>query len=194
MSKIEQNKALKRQGILAAAQAIFLSEGFEHTSMDKVAASAGITKQTLYRYYSSKLELFEATLMHMGQSHGQTSAAQLEKADNRDALFGFAKEYMTFHLSDSHIATFRLLVAESTRSPEIVSRFMSVGPDETDAVLAAFFSQRFAIKNADAIIRQWTSLLLAQRSAVLLGMAKPTAEQIEKQAMEATDFLLAAIR
>src|SRR5690242_5168319 len=57
-----------RERILAAAQKLFLQQGYLATSTDAVLAEAGIaSKETLYRYYASKEELFTAVLERMSQ-------------------------------------------------------------------------------------------------------------------------------
>ena len=90
MSKIEQNKEKKRLAILKAAKEIFLAEGYVQTSMDRVASEAKMTKQTLYRYFSSKDVLFEATLRQMGSQTDDKLVVHLQHADTRQALLGFA--------------------------------------------------------------------------------------------------------
>ncbi len=68
MSKIEQNREKKRRAILEAAKENFLSEGYVLANMDKISAHAGMTKQTVYRYFPSKAALFEATLRQIGEN------------------------------------------------------------------------------------------------------------------------------
>ncbi len=46
--------------MLDAALAIYLEEGFERTSMDAIAAAAGVTKPVLYDCFPSKRALFRA--------------------------------------------------------------------------------------------------------------------------------------
>jgi TetR/AcrR family transcriptional repressor of mexJK operon len=193
MSKIEQNKERKRRAILKAAQGIFLSEGYVLASMDKIAAEAQLTKQTLYRYFPSKVDLFQATLSQIGKSSSQGFTVHLENPDTREALLGFAKDFIHFHLSDEHIAIFRLLVAEGTKAQEATCSFLSVGPHDTDAALSSLLSERFNIEDTKTIISLWTGMLFALRSGVLIGMQKPDKQQIDKHAINATDFLLAAI-
>lgn len=193
MGKIEQNKEKKRQAILKAAQITFLSEGYTLANMDKIASEAQMTKQTVYRYFSSKIDLFEQTLGQMGKNYDVKYAVHLEHADNGEALLGFAKEFICFHLSDEHIATIRLLVAESTKAPQIMTSFMSIGPDKTDAALSRFFAERFDIEDTEVTIRLWLGMLLSFRTSVLLGMPKPGQCQIENHAADATSFLLLAI-
>jgi AcrR family transcriptional regulator len=52
----------RRPLVLDAAFDLFLEHGYEGTSMDAVAAAAGVTKPVVYACYASKEELFEALL------------------------------------------------------------------------------------------------------------------------------------
>lgn len=192
MSKIEQNKAKKKRAILLAAQHVFLSEGYLLASMDKIAIEAQVTKQTVYRYYPSKTDLFKATLEQMGESSEMGFLAHLEIPDTEEALYQFAKGFIQAHLSDEHLATYRLLVAESGKAPEITRSFCAVGPDETDVKLTEFFAQRLGVNNAETTVQLWTGMLLAYRAAVLIGMERPTEQQVDQHAQGATAFLLAA--
>ncbi|PMG99732.1 TetR/AcrR family transcriptional regulator [Vibrio lentus] len=193
MSKIEQNKEKKRQAILKAAKAVFLAEGFTLASMDVIASEAQMTKQTLYRYFSSKDVLFKATLQQMGAQFDERFVEQLKISDNYQALYGFATAFLAFHLSDEHIATLKLLIAENGKSPAILESFMSVGESETDIALAQFFTDRFDIDDVATKVTLWTGMLLSLRSGVLMGMAKPNQQDIEQHARVSTEFLLAAL-
>ncbi|WP_421864480.1 TetR/AcrR family transcriptional regulator [Motiliproteus sp.] len=193
MSKVEQNKQRKREAILTAAQQVFLSEGYVLAGMDRIAAQAQVTKQTVYRYFPSKIELFKATLLKIGQENGFDFADQLQQSDSRQALYDFAKGFIKAHLSEQHLATFRLLVAESAKAPELTRSFCDIGPDHTAAKLSEFFRQRLELKDPEASVQLWTAMLLAQRAGVLIGMDKPSEEQIEQHAKRATDMLLASI-
>src|SRR6266700_1485426 len=48
----------KRAQIRTAAKDLFLRSGFQGTSTDAIKAAAGVSKETLYRYYASKEDLF----------------------------------------------------------------------------------------------------------------------------------------
>lgn len=192
MSKTEQNKEKKRRAILHAAQNIFLSEGYVLASMDRIAAEAQVTKQTIYRYYPSKVDLFKATLQQMGGISENSFLAHLREPNTKEALYQFAKDFIHAHLTDEHLAIFRLLVTESAKAPEITNSFFAVGPDDTDVKLSEFFTKRLGINNVESTVKLWTAMLLAHRAAVLIGMDKPSIQQIETHAKEATNFLLAA--
>ncbi len=193
MSKIEQNKEKKRRAILQAAQQVFLAEGFVQAGMDKIASLAQVTKQTVYRYYPSKEALFRATLVEMGGNTGRDFIRHLQDEDTEQALHKFALGFVRFHMTDEHLATFRLLVAEAGKAPGMAASFREVGPDDTTAKLQVFFSERLGLKDAEIVIRLWTGMLLSVRGGVLMGMVSPDDAQLEEHARDATAFMLAAI-
>jgi AcrR family transcriptional regulator len=50
--------------ILDAAYRVFAERGFEQATMAEIAAVAGVAKGTLYLYYPSKQDIYEAALRH----------------------------------------------------------------------------------------------------------------------------------
>lgn len=52
----------KREEIIAAARRLFLADGYETTSMARIAAEAGVAPNTLYWYFDDKDELLIAIL------------------------------------------------------------------------------------------------------------------------------------
>lgn len=58
----------KREDILQAAVTEFRANGFEATSMDKIAARANVSKRTVYNHFPSKEELFAAILLQLWES------------------------------------------------------------------------------------------------------------------------------
>src|SRR5689334_8028130 len=59
-----RNPAATRARIYAAAYALFYRKGFQRTSIDEIAARAGVTKRTLYYHVRSKDDLAGAMLEH----------------------------------------------------------------------------------------------------------------------------------
>ena len=50
----------KRAAILDAAEALFVSDGYELTSVDAISARAGVSKRTVYDHFGDKLTLFRS--------------------------------------------------------------------------------------------------------------------------------------
>jgi AcrR family transcriptional regulator len=76
-----------RQRIVEAAYESFWRSGFRRTSVDTVAARAGLTKRTVYAYFRSKDDLLAAVLSH----YREMAAARLKHIEaqlplDRDAM------------------------------------------------------------------------------------------------------------
>ncbi|NLU48034.1 MAG: helix-turn-helix transcriptional regulator [Syntrophomonadaceae bacterium] len=52
----------KREAIIQAALQVFSEKGYHNARMEEVATVAGIGKGTIYEYFDSKLQLFQAVL------------------------------------------------------------------------------------------------------------------------------------
>lgn len=72
-------KAERRAAILKAAATAFAHKGFAATSMDDVAAQAGITKLIVYRHFASKEELYEAVLERVSKRLAEEFVAGLDQ-------------------------------------------------------------------------------------------------------------------
>ena len=85
----------KRAQILGAARTLFVASGFAATSMDAVVAKAGVSKQTLYRYFPSKTDLLvsvladQLSLTELAQAH---MAPMRSLDDVRDALLRIERD------------------------------------------------------------------------------------------------------
>jgi AcrR family transcriptional regulator len=62
VARWQRRKAARPAEILAAALTCFKERGFAATRLEDVAVRAGVTKGTIYLYYSSKEELFKAVV------------------------------------------------------------------------------------------------------------------------------------
>jgi AcrR family transcriptional regulator len=107
----------KRREIVATAWEVFRAKGFEGASMSDVAERLGGSKATLYRYYSSKEELFAAALEEMiGESGRRIFAGLWDEGELKPRLLEFARTYMASRMEPDSIAIERTLVAEGERS------------------------------------------------------------------------------
>ncbi|MBL4891518.1 MAG: TetR/AcrR family transcriptional regulator [Rhizobiaceae bacterium] len=59
---IAKDHSEKRKQILATAAKVFARDGYDRTSVDKVAQACAISKANIYHYYSSKDEILFAIL------------------------------------------------------------------------------------------------------------------------------------
>jgi AcrR family transcriptional regulator len=60
MARQEERRAATRGAVLQAAQGLFETKGFAATTIDEIAAAAGVAKGAVYHHFASKDALFEA--------------------------------------------------------------------------------------------------------------------------------------
>lgn len=106
--------------ILEIALRQFLDAGFSATSMDAVAAEAGVSKRTLYDRFPSKTLLFEAAL-HRQAALDQESLRQFEiGSEPFEARLREVAEWLAERLlGPRNIALYRLLAAEARHGSEL---------------------------------------------------------------------------
>ncbi|MBV9389095.1 MAG: TetR/AcrR family transcriptional regulator [Chroococcidiopsidaceae cyanobacterium CP_BM_ER_R8_30] len=126
-SKIDNAKASaaqKREQILKGATQVFLQHGYAGTSMDRVAAIAGVSKQTIYTHFHDKEGLFTALIERVTTRQLQIEfGAEPFQGEPRDLLRRIAKGYLTKMDDQEFIALLRVVVAESARFPELAKLY-----------------------------------------------------------------------
>lgn len=123
----------KREQIATAARRLFLDNGFAGTSMDAVTAEAGVSKQTLYNYFPTKIDLLASVIHGSVGDLGLTppDPATLENlTDLRAALLGFGSSLSTTLLRPDAISLVRLILGEAFRVPELRQAFRDALPGQ----------------------------------------------------------------
>lgn len=144
MVELEGRTQRKRRTILAAATELFLRNGFLGTSMDEVAALAGVSKQTVYKQFASKEALFigivdtmtsEASARVEVGTHVPTDAGQLDVE-----LRALADRLMTVALAPQLLQLRRLVIGEAARFPQLGKSLYDGGPGRAIASMASMFA------------------------------------------------------
>ena len=133
----------KRKLMLDAAVALFMAHGYGAVSMDAVARTAGVSKATLYAHFTSKDQLF-ATIVADACRQGALQDGQfVEDPDGIQAtLLRIGGRLLRFMLHPRRLAIYRLVVAESSRFPELGHAFMTNGPQMFQDRLALFLADQ----------------------------------------------------
>lgn len=135
--------AVKRRAILDAAREAFLAGGYAGTSMDDVAASAGVSKQTVYAHFSDKSRLFHELIeSDIATSDGARHPLVLRMANTDDVerdLVTFARAHVADVMQPHLVRLRRMLMAEAERFPELAAAWYDAGPRTSCAVFAGWF-------------------------------------------------------
>ena len=107
--------------ILTAALGVFLRSGYGASTVDELAAAAQVTKRTLYAYYGDKAGVFAAMVTDLA------AAVSLDAATDRDTLETLTARIVSRLHSDELVGLHQLVIAESTRFPELALILHSSG-------------------------------------------------------------------
>jgi TetR/AcrR family transcriptional repressor of mexJK operon len=128
----------KEQEVLDVATEYFLRHGYRGASINEMARSSGISKESIYRYFSSKQQLFEAVigreLIEYRRSLHRLDAT-LRSMDLRSALLTVAETILGLITTERTQALRRLIFDEATRSPEVGRHYYKIGPGQAFEVL-----------------------------------------------------------
>jgi TetR/AcrR family transcriptional repressor of mexJK operon len=135
----------KHRLIAEAASELFLRKGYLGTSMDDIAAEAAVSKQTVYKHFSDKDQLFaEIVLATTDQVEGlvRMVAATLETStDLRADLGELARQFLTVLMRPELLRLRRLVISTADQFPEIGRSWYEQGFERALATLATQFER-----------------------------------------------------
>jgi TetR/AcrR family transcriptional regulator of autoinduction and epiphytic fitness len=109
----------KREAIIQAAIAEFRANGFEVTSMDKIAATAGVSKRTVYNHFPSKEELFAEILNQLwARISAEQSVVYNRDQPLRDQLRQMLHAKVQLMADENFLTLARVAIAATIHSPE----------------------------------------------------------------------------
>jgi len=116
----------KRAAILEAAVAEFRESGYEATSMDRIAASAGVSKRTVYNHFPSKEVLFTRILEQMWE-RGADGLDIPYRADRplRAQLLELVEQKMRLLHDPSFTDLARVAIAAGVHNPDLARELIA---------------------------------------------------------------------
>ena len=143
--------------LLDAARHVFLQHGYEGATMAEVAARAHVSKNSLYRDYSSKDALFAAVVADWVSRGRDAMRPHVDAlACSQDVVAGlreFAAVLQRAVLSDEVLGMRRIVAAESERFPKVARGYVADSWDRNIEMLSQAFDQlmeRGVMRRADA--------------------------------------------
>jgi TetR/AcrR family transcriptional regulator, mexJK operon transcriptional repressor len=123
----------KRQAIASAALALFARDGYERTTVDAIAAEAGVSKRTVYNHYGDKETLFTLVVRDtyelMRQRFAEAVEATLADVDDVEkSLVSFIREAVRAVTQTPERASLvRLVIAEHPRFTALLDLWQGRG-------------------------------------------------------------------
>src|SRR5262249_18440306 len=112
-------RSARRKQLLAAAQEVFVAQGYHAAAMDDIAERAGVSKPVLYQHFPGKLELYLALLdTHCDAMVDHVRDAMAATTDNKERVRGAVRAYFDF--VDHESEAFRLVFESDLRNEPAV--------------------------------------------------------------------------
>ncbi|MDX3664351.1 TetR/AcrR family transcriptional regulator [Streptomyces sp. ID05-26A] len=157
-------RTARRAQLLAAAQDVFVANGYHAAAMDEIAERAGVSKPVLYQHFPGKLELYMALLeSHVDELVGRVRTAIGSTNDNKLRVRAAVAAFYDF--VDGEGQAFRMVFESDLRSePSVQSAVERATTDSVDAITETI--------TADAGLDEERARLLA---VGLVGLSQVTA-------------------
>jgi AcrR family transcriptional regulator len=202
--ELQPRSTRKRRAIVEAATDAFLRNGYLGTSMDEVAALAGVSKQTVYKHFADKERLFSEIVTATVDEAGDPVFEELEtledSGDVEADLRALARRQLGMVMRPKLMQLRRLVIGEAGRFPDLGRIFYERGAGRSVATLAAAF-ERLAARGAlelddpelAAAHFNWLVMSAPINRAMLLGDdAIPGPEELDRYADGGVRAFLAA--
>lgn len=192
----------KREAMMAAATRLFLQKGFSGTSMDDIAAQANVSKQTVYKHFADKDQLFREIVLRMTE-RAETFVHDIESrpssGDLEADLRGLARHHLATVLQPELLQFRRLVIGEADRFPDLAATYYMRGPGRVLTALAALFSDlaeqgQLRIDDADLAANHYAWLVLGAQldRSMFYGPTATSDDDLRRCGDEAVRVFLSA--
>lgn len=200
----EGRSARKRRAIVEAAAGLFLDHGYQGTSMDEIAALAAVSKQTVYKNFSDKEQLFSDIVLGAAARADEFIQALprvLAGTDDlRAGLQALARQYLATVMQPRLLQLRRLIISEAGRFPDLARTYYRRVPERVMDALAAQLGElagrgllRVDDPHVAASHLAFLILGLPLDRAMFLGTGHElSAAELDRRADDAVDVFLAA--
>ncbi len=161
----------KRQQILDAAADLFTTQGYADTSLEQVAAAAGVSKQTIYSHFRGKADVLREGVKRRC-TQGQLTADQFDLSLPPNKFLPlFADRFISLLLDDTALRMYRLCLNEGERHPELGASFFESGPQLVIDALSLYLQ---TAHNRQQLIVEHPQLAAAQFLFMVKGLPVDT--------------------
>ena len=177
---------LKREDIIEAAVKEFKTSGFRATSMDRIAATAQVSKRTVYNHFASKEVLFQAITQELCDRAMQISEYPYNpEIPVRRQLQTIARQEISLLTSAEFLDMVKMITSESLASPDLTranfENFQDAGIGVVKWIIEASKDGKLAVTNPVIAGKQFLALIETFALWPQLYGVKPIPKKEEQQ-------------
>jgi TetR/AcrR family transcriptional repressor of mexJK operon len=185
----------KGSALLEAARQLFTSQGFDASSMDQIAAAAGVSKLTVYSHFGDKETLFAAVVKSYCEQQLPDALFDAQpEVPLRERLLQVARAFFSMVSAPEALAGHRILCSPRIAESPLPRMFWEAGPMRVQASFGELLRRRVAageleIDDIPRAAGQFFTLLKGEPHARMVfgccdGMARREAERHLESAVD----------
>ena len=152
MADKKRDTSKKKTAILDAAALAFTQDGYDHSSMDRIAELAGASKRTVYNHFPSKEDLFLAVLERfMGEMHALKQIKYSHQRSLAAQLADFANAKLEISKNPAWLGMMKVTTTVFITDPELAKKTVQQAEEGEDTLVtwleAAKADGRLEIRN-----------------------------------------------
>lgn len=189
----------KQEAIKVAAKELFLRHGYANTTMEMVAAQAGVSIMTLYRHFRGKDVLFQAVIQHLCSQKAQQGREMFWEGKPAEVLRRLGQLRLTYILNPEEIALYQVILGALEHFPEVGRMYYHLSIEKALDRLSVYLQEldrqgSFHIPNPRLSAQFFLTILQGQviERARLGVEPAPTNEEVEQHIDACVTFFLAA--
>lgn len=190
--------AAKRHAIVETAAQHFFDNGYAATSIEQVAADAGVSKVTIYNQFGDKRALFAAAVeCECEKMRGHFSLEAMPAGSIRDRLTAIGEAMSAFLFRPEMIRFERRIAAETETEPALGAAFLEAGPWRMKRAFAAWLGHavdagELAIPDLELATEQFVSMCKGMVDLERRFGVPVSPESRQRRILGAVDVFLAA--
>ena len=162
--KLQDRQVRKRESILRAAVKAFEDEGYEHTSMDRIAEIAGASKRTVYNYFDSKESLLRVVIEDLVKGQNQLKQIPYDPDQTLESQLTKFVDAELYMVNDpSRLSLARILTSVFIRNPGLCEASSKGSPSQQANLVvwleAAAADERVSVNDPELAARVFYGLI-----------------------------------
>jgi TetR/AcrR family transcriptional repressor of mexJK operon len=203
-STVEKRSDRKHREIMQAAATLFVAKGYDGTSMDDIATTAGVSKQTIYKHFSDKDRLFTEIVLATTHQADHVVGLVLSTLNDTDDLVHdlrmLGRKFLEALMDEELLQVRRLVIANADRMPSLGRDWYEHGFKRLTAALASCFrilteKELLRIEDSNLAANHFAGMLLwiPSNEAMFTGNNRPCSKsELDRLADAAVRAFLAA--
>jgi len=142
-------EAARADNLLSAATRVFVRDGYEAASIDRVASEAGVSTRTIYERFKNKADLLAAVITRLVDRDMESGLASddLDRLEPAPALQCMGRIIVSRFRDPESAALIRILAKDAQRYPDLAAKMRKSAKTRINDAIAHYFRVQIRLGN-----------------------------------------------